>query len=420
MRDNDDILYKIIVDVESFTPQLIKKAIKIETFEVRSYKWLLSNLRGGIGTLFIRNLFYWLNLNEHHVFRWRLDNKYIQYLIFDHYNPDCMPETLSLSNILSSKNGVQKIKTHLKNGYFIKATLGHSSGKDNSFDKTAELDHIISVEKSLDSACINEKWILQKKLTLRNEFRIHTFNKEIISGLTFEVHAMDSFDSYLNAEIYLKDILEKLPDSILQGSLIGWDIGITDTGNYFIIEANFSGFHPEFNYGFQTSGYFQDITYGPIVCAWLNNYLKAKYQICLTLVEDVLVNKYQFFKDMRYYLPVFNAAHLQVFEERIQNCLFSSITIIDSTTNDYLVRLIQYLLKVNFVGLYFIITAEDQLNNMIKIFRRYDRIKVLSDNMLFTKSSFELVKKLSISSRKNICYLQMFKVVEQKSCVIVQ
>ena len=66
-------------------------------------------------------------------------------------------------------------------------------------------------------------WLLQKRLNLSNEFRVHTFGREVLYGLTMPIKNKDVTLIPL-IEKAVKIILDLLPESILQGTLIGWDV----------------------------------------------------------------------------------------------------------------------------------------------------------------------------------------------------
>lgn len=418
MKKQDHFLVKIIDDIEGFGVQKLQKSVEAESLELRSHKWLMSKLKGAIGTLFIRSITYALNINEHKVFRWRLDNKYMQYLIFSYYAPKCMPTTISLSKILETSEGVLKVKELFNKGFFLKKTLGHSSGKTNTFDRTAEFDNIIKRFRH-NNSCQEEKWILQKKLSLNNEYRIHTFSKDIIFGLTFRTGGVDSSDNKFEAEQFVKGILEKLPATILQGSLIAWDIGLTNNAMYYVIEANFTGFHPEYKYGFQTSGYFQENTYGPIICAWLNHYFKMEYNISFNTVENSLLSEFSFFREFLYYTSIFKDLHLEAAKCRTKSTLLSAIIYLGDSANSAIVTLIIFFCQVKFAELYYVIVEENSLPGANNLFGHIDKIKILTEDMLFKKYHYQLIKQLSCKKRSKICCYNAIKLTNKSPYIII-
>ncbi|MCX2478185.1 hypothetical protein OQY15_03735 [Pedobacter sp. MC2016-15] len=62
---------------------------------------LLTNLSGYCGALLIRAILQKLSIDEHQVLKFRLENKFKQYQIFNHFAPGCMPDTLPFSKLLA-------------------------------------------------------------------------------------------------------------------------------------------------------------------------------------------------------------------------------------------------------------------------------------------------------------------------------
>ncbi len=127
----------------------------------------------------------------------------------------------------------------------------------------------------------------------------------------------ESASGRADAEEFLKLILQKLPDTILLGTLIGWDIGITNN-KCFVIETNITGFHSEFNAGLQTSGYFGDGYHGPIRCAWINTYFRFKYNVSIGSVEKDLLSTDQFYKEFIFYLSIFKNEHFEILQNKVR------------------------------------------------------------------------------------------------------
>lgn len=278
MNSNSN-LKKIISDIELSGIQRPRLESENQPFKLFPYDFLISELSGNYGALFVRAIMNQLNINENHIFKWRLENKYQQYQIFNHYLPGRLPHTLSFSKLLKKRDGIQKIKALFKKGYFLKSTLGDASRSTNTWDKTAEF---VGISK-LTSVLANnyESYMLQKRLPIRSEFRVHTFSKEIIPALTYLVEGPMKTSNFESVENFIKEVLQNLPDSLLMGTLIAWDIALTDDNHYYIIEGNFTGFHPEYRRGFQTTGYVDDHRYGAIICAWVNFRADKQTSNCL-------------------------------------------------------------------------------------------------------------------------------------------
>ncbi len=120
METQEDRLKDIITDIEGTQPQHIQKNDNNAPFELKKDAHLVTDLSGNIGALFIRALLDRLNVNEHHLAKWHLENKFRQYQILNYYAPNCMAMTMGVSELLNSDNGIQKIKELCQNGFFIK------------------------------------------------------------------------------------------------------------------------------------------------------------------------------------------------------------------------------------------------------------------------------------------------------------
>jgi hypothetical protein len=416
METFDNTLETIILDIERTDAQTIEKKKVNETFELWRDPVLELNLCGNIGVLLVRSILNKLSIDEHHVLRWRLDNKYRQYQVLNHYAPDCMAETISFSQILRKNNSIQKIRELCKKGFFLKSTVGDGTGRDNSFDRTAELHEIIRVYKKKDDE--EEKWVLQQKLNFKKEFRIHTFHKELIPGLTSITEGQDLSNTY-DAEEFVKTILEKLPDTILQGTLIGWDIGLTDRNEHYVIEANITGFHPEFNRGFQTSGYFGDPDYGSIMSAWLNNYFRCKYQISISSVETSLAASNQFYEDFIFFSSILNREYLEVLSHKTKDTNTSVIIYLGESSDSRLPLLANYLRLANFANMYYLIVNEENLTTINNLFEGKKSVKILVENTFFTKDQQLLIKELSYEKRKDIYYQHVLQIIRENSCFMI-
>lgn len=416
MEINDWTLEEIIMDIESSDSWNIERKSENETFELWNDPALLEDLEGNRGALFVRALLNKLDVNEHHVFRWRLENKYRQYLILNHYVPGCISKTISFSQVLNAHNGVQKIKELCENGFFVKATLGHRTGEANSFDKTKELDNIIySYQKGHSHL---EKWMLQKRLDLKEEFRIHTFGTDIIRGLTFIANGEDSSKSK-DAEMFLKGILRKLPDAILRGTLIGWDIGVTETDEYYVVEANFTGFHPEFARGFQTSGYFGDRAYGPILCAWLNNYFRIRYHVSIGSIESSLLSSDEFYKEFMYYDSLIRNEHIEFLRNKTGDTNVSAIIYLGDEVDHLLIKLIEYFQLENFADRYYLILHAKNVLEVGNLFSADAHVRGLIENDLFTEDQYTLIKLLTYERRKKICSYHALRIVKEGAYFMV-
>ena len=414
MENNRSFLDQKILAIESSDYHVMKERSVNETFELTLNPDLLADLSGGMGTYIVRAFLKELGIDERQVLQWRLENKYVQYLVIDYYIPNSMAVTFSLSMLLAVSNGIEKVKDLCANGFFLKSTLGDSSGRSNRFDRTNELMEIISAyeEKYYEE----EQWILQEKLHLVEEFRIHTFGRDLIYGLSFRINGNSSDGS--GAQEFVKSILQKLPETILQG-LIGWDIGITKDHQIYIIEANFTGFHQEYGRGFQTSGYFGDAQFGPIVCAWLNNYFKVKHNISIGSVEKSLVLEYAFFQEFMFYTSVLKSDHLNIFSRKLDGAYVAAVIYMGDQINSLLIKLIKYFQMINLADRYFVIVNETIAKNLKSLFADNHAVKVFIEQQLLSEEQVLLLKEDDFISRKDTSCREAVKLIAEEVYVIM-
>ena len=72
---------ELILDIERSGTNTGNKPEVSKTFQLTSDPLLLSDLSGWIGAVTVRAILHELGVNEHHVFKWKPENKYFQYLI---------------------------------------------------------------------------------------------------------------------------------------------------------------------------------------------------------------------------------------------------------------------------------------------------------------------------------------------------
>ena len=410
------LLERLIKNIEGADRKMVQGERQPEIFELYLHPSVTSNLSGWLGALVVRALLYNFDVDEHRIFKWRIENKYILYLILNHYIPGCMPVTKSLSLLLNERNSIHKIQNLLKNNFFIKAGLGHGSRNNDNFDRTAELEHIIISYYKKDLPI--ENWILQKKIDIKVEFRIHSFDDEVISGLTFLIQGVDLSDNYLNAEAFVKGILMKLPKTISYGTLIGWDIGLTKNNRYYIIEANFTGFHPEYRRGFQTTGYVDDDERGPIMCAWLNQYFQNRYKISIGSIAAGLYSQIPFFKDFSLYCEMFKKEHLDIVFNKTKKGDFVAIIYLNDVNLYYISRIISYLKLVSFCDNFYVISLEHHNLTIKGLLIEHDHVEIFIESDLFDKNQYLLIQKLSYERRKQACCYRLFRLLNKTKYVV--
>jgi len=408
----EDVFEEIIQDIECTPALIVKKKSQEDKFHLWSDPNLRSNLSGNIGAFFVRAFLNQLNIDEHRVFKWRLDNKYRQYQVLNYYVPGCVANTISFSKVMREENGVHKIRQLCESGYFVKSTLGDGTGRANEFDKTTELENILKSDHIENNHL--DKWMLQERLNLVKEFRVHTFGRDLLHGLTFKIKGK-GLTGISDVDEFVKLLIEKLPGSILEGTLIGWDIGITDKNAFYVIEANFTGFHPEYSPGFQTSGYFGDTIYGSIICAWLNNYFRSKYRISIGSVDEELCSKSKFYKDLLFFIPMFKKEHIDMWNKKKKLDKVIAIIYIGEEISEHYITLLNYFYLEHFAEMYYLIVNKVVMPVAESMFAGNDLIQVMTEDSLFTNDQYALIELLYHERRKQICCYHAVRRLKSKS-----
>lgn len=413
--NKNDVLKKLILDINNSDLNTIKKYLVNKTFELRAHPYLTSDLSGWIGALTVRAILHELNVNEHHIFKWKPENKYNQYLILNHYAPGCMSKTLSLQALLKNANWVTNIRKLIKADYFIKATLGFGSGRTMNFDRTSEFEQIL--EEYQDEILSGDQWILQKKLKLSKEFRIHTFGRDIIYGLTVRISGESESEDFDRAQEFLSQILYKLPASFLEGTLIGWDIGLTKKGKHYVIEANFTGYHQAYSAGFQTTGYVDTPPFGPAVCAWLHTWFRNKYAVAITSVESILLEKFEYLEEFSYYISILKNEHAETLS-KAKGRVTAIYIYLEEDKDYYIIKLVTYFQIANFADTFYLITNQKQQQKSAQLFTGQNLIHV-DERSLFTEDQYEEVKLMDQESRRKICFEHAINLQAGQSYLII-
>jgi len=236
----------------------------------------------------VRQLFHALRLDEHRPFRWRLEHKLIQALILDAYLPGMAPVTRGLSRLVSGY-GIEGLRSKLDelfpNGYFVKRALSDSSGDKGA---TGEIEEALQTLTDGVPSIAGEEWIVQERIPIDVEFRVHSLQDRIVDDLTFRRYTRGDIPSERHApNRFVQSLLDRLPAGIVAGTLCGWDVARTPEGKFRIIEANFAGFHPVYRPGFQVSGYFVNLDWGAKSTAQLMRFVEKRDRLRIDVMADV-------------------------------------------------------------------------------------------------------------------------------------
>lgn len=253
---------------------------------------LAEGLAGSTRALPVRQLLRALGFDEHRHLQWRMEHKLVQALVLRCWIPEAIPVTCGL-NALARHHGSAALRQNLAadfpTGYVLKTALGDSSGESGRGDDGASvLDAIESAgAPPQSSGILAEKFIVQQRLPIATEYRVHSLEADVIEDLTFRRYAGGSIPNERDApNAFVESLLRRLPDALVGGSLLAWDVAVQPSGAFAVIEVNFSGFHSAFKRGFHCSGYFHDKNWGSCDTARLLNYVARADGVEVVLEAD--------------------------------------------------------------------------------------------------------------------------------------
>jgi len=239
---------------------------------------LRDGLAGSTRALLVRQLLRALGFDEHRHLQWRMEHKLIQALVLRSFVPESIPVTCGLCALAGrqdSRELQQFLAGHFPDGYVIKAALGDSSGEIPNGNGTEFAS--IGVESAgllQPRSLLDEKYVVQERVPITTEYRVHSLEEDVIEDLTFRRYDDGSIPAEREApNAFVNSLLRRLPDALVGGSLLAWDIALQPSGSFVIIEVNFSGFHGAFKRGFHCSGYFHDHHWGACDTARLLNHV---------------------------------------------------------------------------------------------------------------------------------------------------
>jgi hypothetical protein len=266
---------------------------------------LAEGLGGSRRALPVRQLLRALGFDEARHLQWRMEHKLVQALVLRWWVPELIPVTCGL-NSLARIHGPRGVRQFLAgdfpDGYILKAALGDSSGELESGDQ----DVLCALESgAVPKTCriADEKFVAQQRIAIAMEYRVHSLEEDVVEDLTFRRYDSGSIPGERDGpNAFVTSVLRRLPDGLVGGSLLAWDIASQPSGGYKIVEVNFSGFHPVFKRGFHCSGYFHDPKWGACDTARLLNHVACKDGVEVAAEPDAP----EYTADNRFYLEVAN------------------------------------------------------------------------------------------------------------------
>ena len=241
---------------------------------------LLADLGGATRAVLVRQLLRSLGFDEYRYVPWRLEHKLVQALVMHSYLPGIMPVTAGLNSFLANGNAAA-----IQNGnYFVKPALGDSSGE---YPNCVEPVSLVSRINHEPLSLLDEEYIIQERILIAREYRVHSLEDLVIEDLTFRRYEGGSIPRERDpVNAFVQSILDRLPDGLVGASLLAWDVALTPEGTFIVIEVNFSGFHPVFKRGFHCSGYYHDQKWGACDTARLLNHVARTHRVDVFVLAD--------------------------------------------------------------------------------------------------------------------------------------
>src|SRR5579872_1337615 len=238
---------------------------------------LLNGLGGGTRAVLVRQFLRALALDEHTHVNWRLEHKLVQALVLNASLPGVVPVTRGFRSALAHQSPAEFqhfLASEFPGGFVVKAALGDSSGEGKTQLTIDDVLRDPSQHQPPPAQLTGEQVIVQEKIPIAQEYRVHSLEDTVIEDLTFRRYAGGSIPGERDEpNAIVQRMLDGLPDAIAGGSLLAWDVARKPSGDYALIEVSFSGFHPVFKRGFHCSGYYHDYNWGACDTARLLNHV---------------------------------------------------------------------------------------------------------------------------------------------------
>ncbi|MEA2720294.1 MAG: hypothetical protein QOJ39_2158 [Candidatus Eremiobacteraeota bacterium] len=215
---------------------------------------------GGPNIVFVRHLYDALGFDEHRLLGWRLEHKLVQALVIEHYRPGAMPVTRGLARLRASAlNGDLRgaLQAAFPGGHYAKTALGDSSGGPDGRDRT---DDLVAAAEAVPARAVadltGEETIVQERLPMEREYRVHSFEDRVVPTLSFLRYGGEIVGERDAPNAFVQSVLDAFPPALVSGTTLAWDIARTAEDRFAVIEMNVAGNHRYDNPGFQCSAFF--------------------------------------------------------------------------------------------------------------------------------------------------------------------
>lgn len=223
----------------------------------------------------------------------RMDHKLVQTEILNHYRHGTVPNAVGLTQFASYlvKDGLAPSdEPWIEKDFICKEALSEGTGEANSHDSVASAIQraVQTIPLADELSLANEHYMLQRRLEIRKEFRVHSFEDRVVESLVYhrygDGHPLSTVDHSLIS--FVQSIIDTLPPALLAGFSYGWDVALLADGQYQVVEANPSGMHPIFRPGFHCSGVFQVVRSRIAALSRLIKFIQHSYGTAVTVVSD--------------------------------------------------------------------------------------------------------------------------------------
>jgi hypothetical protein len=228
-----------------------------------------------------------LTLDQNAPFRYRMDNKLMQAIHLTRFLPDVIPYTEGMAKLARQCSGTN-LAIYANNRFggevVIKPVFGYASSREVVLSSSQRLSDKAFVDAETcdyTGSPLSEKFIIQSKLDIVREYRIHTLSRVAFRNLAFLHYGGETVIPGEDLEkvcAFAENCLCRLPP-VFRDNLAAWDIAELRDGRFFIIEINYSGMHPTFDPGFHCSGHYQHPLWGAVNIANLLLSLKEQFGV---------------------------------------------------------------------------------------------------------------------------------------------
>jgi hypothetical protein len=134
----------------------------------------------------------------------------------------------------------------------LKRALGYGASPGSTGDVDQVIRAVLSDREGAMTRLTDEEWIIQERIPIIEEYRVHSFEDSVVEDLTFSRHSGRPVKAQRGGpNNYVRSLLDRLPSGCVANLVCGWDIADTGEGGFRVIEMNIGGFHPVFQASYQ-------------------------------------------------------------------------------------------------------------------------------------------------------------------------